>query len=89
MLAGLGWLFACAPHASAQEPTSSPTIAAARIPSAAAVRLDGILDEPIWLTAGAANGFRQREPDNGLPATERTDVRVLYDDNRLIVASKG
>ena len=85
--AGLAGLLACAPHAWAQEPTLAPTIAAARIPAATPLRIDGILDEPIWQTAGAATGFRQREPDNGLPATERTDVRVLYDDNRLIVGA--
>jgi len=85
--AGLAGLLACAPHAWAQEPTIAPTIAAARIPAAAPLRIDGILDEPIWQTAGAATGFRQREPDNGLPATERTEVRVLYDDNRLIVGA--
>ena len=84
---GLAGLLACAPHAWAQEPTLAPTIAAARIPAATPLRIDGILDEPIWQTAGAATEFRQREPDNGLPATERTDVRVLYDDNRLIVGA--
>ena len=85
--AGLAGLLAFAPHAWAQEPTLAPTIAAARIPAAVPLRIDGILDEPIWQTAGAATGFRQREPDNGLPATERTEVRVLYDDNRLIVGA--
>lgn len=88
VLAGLGWLLACALHASAQEPASTTaTIRAARIPSSASLRIDGVLDEPAWQTAGAATGFRQRDPDNGLPATERTDVRVLYDDNRLIVGA--
>jgi hypothetical protein len=75
------------PRAGAQEPASAAAIAAARIPASAALRIDGILDEPVWQSAPAAGGFRQREPDNGLPATERTDVRVLYDENRLIVGA--
>ena len=88
-LAGLAWLFACVPPVSAQdrEPESAPAIAAARIPSSASIRIDGILDEPSWQAAATATGFRQREPDNGLPATERTEVRVLYDANRLIVGA--
>jgi hypothetical protein len=87
-LAGVAWLMlAGAPTASAQAPSSSPAIAAARIPPSGSIRVDGILDEPIWQTAAAAAAFRQREPDNGLPATERTDVRVLYDASRLIVGA--
>ena len=88
-LAGLAWLLAGVPPVSAQdrEPESAPAIAAARIPSSASIRIDGILDEPSWQAAATATGFRQREPDNGLPATERTEVRVLYDANRLIIGA--
>jgi hypothetical protein len=88
LAAGLAGLLVCVPQAAAQEAASSTAaIAAARIPASAALRIDGSLDEPVWQTAPAATGFRQREPDNGLPATERTDVRVLYDETRLIVGA--
>ena len=33
-----------------------------------------------------ADHFRQRDPDEGKPATERTEVRVLYDADALYVA---
>ena len=49
------------------------------------VILDGLLDEPIWQTAPAASGFRQREPLDGAPATEETEVRVVYDETTLYV----
>ena len=88
-LAVLLCLLACPPSSSAQErePASSAAIVAVRIPASVSVRIDGSLDESIWQTAAAATGFRQREPDNGLPSTERTEIRVLYDDNRLIVGA--
>src|SRR5215216_1952737 len=49
------------------------------------IKLDGRLDEGAWLQAEAARGFRQEEPNEGEPASERTEVRVLYDDKNLYV----
>ena len=46
-------------------------------------RLDGTLDDPIWLQAAPISDFRQREPYEGQPATERTEVRVLYTRNEV------
>lgn len=44
------------------------------------VRLDGVLDEPAWLTADSVTDFKQQEPEEGAPASERTVVRVLSTD---------
>ena len=41
--------------------------------------LDGRLDDAVWLDAPPADGFRQREPSPGAPATELTSFRVAYD----------
>jgi hypothetical protein len=70
---------------SLQEPLR--TVTAVRIPDGESVRVDGVLDEPIWRMATPAADFRQREPDNGAPASERTEVRVVYDSNRLIIGA--
>lgn len=51
-------------------------------PSEAPV-LNGRLDDAAWGRATPADAFLQREPQEGQPATERTEVRVLYDDERL------
>jgi hypothetical protein len=51
-------------------------------------RLDGRLDEPAWRSAPAITGFRQREPDEGAPAPEATEVRLLYDDDALYVGAR-
>ena len=47
------------------------------------IRIDGRLDEPAWSRAEAASDFRQREPQEGAPASERTEIRVLYDTKNL------
>jgi hypothetical protein len=41
------------------------------------IRLDGKLDEAAWLSADSITDFRQRDPSEGAPASERTVVRVL------------
>ncbi|MFN0159435.1 MAG: DUF5916 domain-containing protein [Bacteroidota bacterium] len=46
-------------------------------------RIDGLLDEQIWQQASPATDFLQRDPSEGQPASERTEVRVLYDDDAL------
>ena len=45
--------------------------------------LDGRLDEQIWQDTPVADQFVQRDPDEGMPATERTQVRALYDAENL------
>jgi hypothetical protein len=49
--------------------------------------IDGNLDEPSWQGAEVATDFIQFEPMEGAPATEKTEVRVLYDDNNLYIAA--
>ena len=41
-------------------------------------KLDGRLDDPLWKSAKVVTDFRQREPKEGQPATEKTEVRILY-----------
>ncbi len=48
-------------------------------------RIDGRLDDGVWADAPMSDGFVQREPTPGAPATERTEVRVLYDDDAIYV----
>ena len=49
-------------------------------------RVDGRLDEEVWAQAQALDDMVQNEPDNMQPPTERTVVRVAYDDRYLYVA---
>jgi hypothetical protein len=50
-----------------------------------AIRRDGVLSEPAWKQAVPATGFLQREPNQGEPATERTEVKILYDATNLYI----
>jgi len=51
-----------------------------------ALLIDGHLDEPDWAAATPVAEFFQRERNEGLPSTERTEVRVLYDEANLYIS---
>ena len=48
-------------------------------------RLDGLVDEPLWKLIKPATGFIQRNPEEGEPSTENTEVRISFDDENLYV----
>ncbi len=50
--------------------------------------LDGRLTEEAWAAAPALTDLRQRQPVEGAPAGERTEVRFLYDDEALYVGAR-
>ncbi len=52
-----------------------------------AIVVDGALDEAAWQGAPPIDGFTQRDPDEGKPATEPTSVRVLYDDDAIYIGA--
>nr|TFG54903.1 MAG: hypothetical protein E4H34_01580 [Hyphomicrobiales bacterium] len=58
---------------------------AVRIDAADAPTIDGNLSDPAWARAMPLADLRQKLPNVGAPATERTEVRVLYDENNLYV----
>src|SRR5690349_3293966 len=47
--------------------------------------IDGRLSETGWRSADFAGNFKQIEPNEGEDATERTEVRILYDNTALYV----
>ena len=51
------------------------------------IRLDGRLDEAVW-RGSSESGFIQAEPREGQPATEETEVWVVYDESNLYVAAR-
>jgi hypothetical protein len=62
-----------------------PSAAAVRMGDSITLRVDGLLDEAVWSQAPAVTGLRQQEPLEGEPATEVTEVRVIYDGSTLYV----
>ena len=64
--------------ASTQEVTR-PDVAALQLGDSLTIRLNGLLDEPIWRQAPVATEFRQREPHEGEAAT----LEVFFSANHL------
>jgi len=50
--------------------------------------LDGVLGEAAWSAGVPAEGFRQFEPREGVPASQRTEVRFAYDGEALYVGAR-
>ncbi len=63
-----------------------PVAMAARFEGA--IRIDGRLDEAAWTTAPVVDRFTQIDPDEGAPSSQRTEVRILYDDDALYVGAR-
>jgi hypothetical protein len=66
---------------------ASDTLRALKLPTdrPAAMKIDGLLTEPEWQAAPVIGDFKQREPLEGVPATEATEIRILYDANTMYV----
>ena len=46
--------------------------------------IDGqVLEDPIWLGIAPVTGFTQTTPEEGAPASERTEVRIAYSNDTL------
>ena len=67
-------LLTLAPPGLVRAQNERPSVGAVRVTSR--IELDGRLDETAWAEAPAATGFRQREPDEGAPATQRTETTL-------------
>ena len=50
------------------------------------ITLDGVVDEAEWLLTPVETDFMQEGPDPGAAPTERTEVRIIYNDTYLFVA---
>ena len=55
----------------------------ARIDASEAPTIDADLSDAAWAKATVIDDFRQRQPDPGGMPTERTVLRVMYDDNNI------
>jgi hypothetical protein len=65
--------------------TSLPRPVANALKVDEAVVIDGRLDEGMWQAASPLGGFLQAEPFQGREVSEKTEVRVLYDDEAIYV----
>jgi len=50
--------------------------------------IDGDLGDPAWQSAPEITGFTQHDPHDGQPASQKTIVRIAYDDQAIYVAAR-
>ena len=67
-------------------PTSEITIHAVRTEQTMSV--DGVLSESVWQSAEPFTQLIQRDPVEGFPVSQRTEVRVAYDDDAIYVGAR-
>ena len=77
----------------AQQPGAAQPGASETRPVASAIRVteapvvDGLLDDRAWQDAPRLTSFVQSEPFGGQPASQNTEVRIVYDDEALYVSA--
>ena len=65
---------------------TAPVVRAA--PLKGQIHVDGKLDEPAWAAATPVSQFTQHDPHEGMPASEKTEVRILIGDDALYVGAR-
>lgn len=94
-------LLLCLPSVPVQSQGPSPSAASGTsrdhsvpVPSAraarrsAAITMDGRLADAAWQAATPVTEFTQVDPVEGQPATQRTEIRFLFDEGALYVGAK-
>jgi hypothetical protein len=77
--------------ATAQQTTrsqSDPRPVAHAAPRQGEVAIDGRLDEAAWAAATPITELSQSAPDEGKPATQRTEIRILYDAAAIYIGAR-
>jgi len=69
-------------------PPVAPATIVRAVRLAEPLRFDGVLDEPIYERVPSFGGFIQQQPDEGAPATERTEVWVFFDSQCVYVSGR-
>ena len=93
------WLLVWLPLVvSAQGTSAPPRVAGATDHGAAAralavrvtapISIDGRLDEALWASATPITQFTQVDPTEGAPVSERTEVRIVYDDDAIYIGAR-
>lgn len=79
-------LIACCPLARAANWPERPVLHAVRV--AAPPAIDGDLSDAAWQSAPEFTDFTQHDPEDGAPATMRTSIRIVYDDDAIYFGAK-
>jgi len=55
------------------------------MPIVGQIKIDGLLNEPCWSDAVPIENFTQREQNEGMSATEKTRIAVVYNKNEMYI----
>jgi hypothetical protein len=73
-------------HARTQDQPKSPVLSNATVKHARShIMIDGLLNESDWSETQPIGEIRQREPHPGDQASERTEVKLLFDEQNIYV----
>ena len=75
-----------APEVVARDAQGRTTVRATKLTQE--IRLDGRLDEAVYGAVQPISGLIQQLPDEGAPASERTEIWVLFDGDNLYVTAR-
>lgn len=73
--------------AGSSDPSAPARFMAGRVEEGA-IEVDGRIEDAAWASAPVAKGFTQRQPFEGEPATQDTEVRILFSDDAMYVAAR-
>jgi len=76
---------AAPPRSASNHNSDAPRATATRLNGT--VRIDGILSEAQWRSATPLGAFTQLDPAEGRPASEQSDIRVMYDGDALYIGA--
>ncbi len=86
VLALLSLLWVSAAAADSPPPPHCPDVQIQR--ATGAIAIDGVLSEADWKNAPVISNFCQKEPNQGAPGAQRTEVCVLYDDDAIYIGAR-
>ena len=67
-----------------REATGEATIRAHRL--SAPIRVDGVMDEPVYTEVPPVTDFLQAEPNYGPPASQKTEMWLTFDDDAIYLS---
>ena len=82
------FLIAGAADAAAAQTVRAPADEVRAIRLTSPLRIDGRLDEQVYGAVPPIDGFVQQLPVEGVPATEATELWILYDEDNLYIAAR-
>ncbi len=75
------------PAAASPQTNGAVELEALPMSAEATIQLDGRLDEPVWQDATPITDFTQQNPVEGGEPSERTEIRVVFDEDHLYIGA--